>query len=58
MNEPEINRISRLIGDKQHSYTIIIISTVILGIAGISLYAKLQNTKLELESCRSSCSMA
>lgn len=35
---------------------IVIILIIITLIAGFSIYKKLENTKLELDSCRSSCS--
>lgn len=50
------NTLSRWFGNQKTSYIIIIIVTILLVIAGFFLHRKLQNTKLELESCRSSCS--
>lgn len=52
------NILIRQTGSEKMSSLIIFIATIILLIAGVSLYMKLRDTKLQLESCRSSCSMA
>jgi hypothetical protein len=52
----KINIFSRWIGDENKSYTIILILISILIIMGIILYNTLRNTRVELESCRSSMS--
>jgi len=51
-----VNTMSRWFGDNKSAYIAIIILTILLVITGIILYKRLQNTKFELESCRSSCS--
>lgn len=55
-NSPKINILSRWFGDGKTTYMIIIIATFFLIIAGVFLNRKLEHTKFELESCRSSCS--
>ena len=50
------NILSRWFGSHTNAFVIIIITTILLVIAGIFLHKKLQHTKFELESCRSSCS--
>ena len=50
------NILIRQTGNEKVSSLIIFIATIILLIAGVSLYMKLRDTKLQLESCRSSCS--
>lgn len=52
----KMNNMSRWLGSNQIVYIIIIIATILLLIFGFFLYKKLYNTKIQLESCRSSCS--
>jgi hypothetical protein len=52
----KLNIFSRWVGDEQKSYIIILILICILIITGIILYKTLHNTRIELESCRSSIS--
>ena len=55
-NPQKINTLSRWFGDNKTAWIVISVSTLLLVITGIFLYKKLYNTKIELESCRSSCS--
>jgi cytochrome b subunit of formate dehydrogenase len=50
------NTLSRWFGDHKTAWSIISVATFLLIISGIFMYKKLHNTKIELESCRSSCS--
>lgn len=52
----KLNIFSRWVGDDQKAYIIILILICILVITGIILYKTLHNTRVELESCRSSMS--
>jgi cytochrome b subunit of formate dehydrogenase len=54
----QTNTLSRWFGSQAVAYLVIAIATILLAVAGIFLYRKLQHTKFELESCRSSCSSA
>jgi len=54
--EKKPNKYSRWFGSHTSAFLIIIIATILLTIAGIFLYKNLKNTKVALESCRSSCS--
>lgn len=54
--QPQINKLSRWQGLPKTTYTIIVISTIGVLVAGYFLNKKLKLTELELESCRSTCS--
>jgi cytochrome b subunit of formate dehydrogenase len=59
MNIPpqkKTNIFVKCLGSQGTAYIVVIIATILLLIAGFFLYRKLQTTKFELESCRSSCS--
>lgn len=53
----KLNFLTRVFGGHVISIIIILILTIIVFIAGIFLYKNLRNTKFELESCLSSCSL-
>ena len=55
-SEKNPNRFARWFGSNFVAYSTIAVATIILLIAGIFLYKKLEYTKSELKSCRSSCS--
>jgi hypothetical protein len=51
-----VNIFSRWFGGYPTFIMLAIIATILLCISGFFLYRKLAHTKMDLESCRSSCS--
>ena len=54
--EKKVNIFSRWLGSENIGYNLIIVFILILLLCGFLLNRDLQNTKIELESCKSTCS--